>query len=1146
MDGFELIRKAAEELHDQVVAGGADSLSPLVLVQAAAKQLGLELAWLDEGDPALKNARALFDVQSGLIICQVGGSDGERALLVAHEIGHVVTHVGSTTCATGDIDPSRSTESAPVGLQRVEDYGAHERRELQANVFAREFVLPRKVTRRLHVAEAKSSLDIAAATGLAIALVRQQLLDALLLPPAPEETVTVEAKPLKPDPSQDRAVAHRASPFQLQAGPGTGKTRTLVKRVQALLGEDVDPASILVLTYSNRAAGELAERLSLAASDTAPKIWIGTFHAFGLDLIRRHHDLFGLSANPPLFDRSDAIEVLEEILPTLPLVHYRNIWDPASILREVVQAISRAKDEMTDPKRYRELGEAMKTAAGTPDEIEAAEKALEVAHIYELYEGALRAHGGVDFGDLIMRPALQLEKDEALRTTVALRHRHILVDEYQDVNHASAWLLKALGGDGKRLWVVGDARQSIYRFRGASAANMAAFGASYPGAGIDKLEISYRSSKEIIDTFQAVAPRMGASENMLPLALTAAEGASGVAPELARFETLDDEAGGIAARVRALEAEGLKLRDQANLCRTNDRLNEIADALEQRGIPVLHLGSLFERNEVRDLLALISFAIDPFGDALVRIAAMPRYGIPLQDVYLALSHVRASPQSPVKALGSLSDVEGLSLKGVAALKLLAADMEKIEKRSAWELLAAYMLDRTDLALELAGATTVSEQVRAVGVWQFLNFVRDQGPLGSRIPLRRTLDRARQLVLLAEERDLRQVPQPALHLDAVRLMTVHASKGLEFEAVHVPGLTVSSFPSSYRGSRCPPPQRMIQGAAGEDPKRAHADEEECLFFVALSRARKRLSLTHARLQRNGNNRTPSPFLDLVRGVVREISDPPVIPLPPDAPRPRAVVLTFPDDWHTTDAGLIAFDKCPRRFFYTHILGLGGGKKPTAFTQTHDCLYDFIRWLAEARSSEPPSLEQAEAAFERIWKERGPPADHAFIGDYNRLARRMVRVLIEAGAGRRFMDAEPIFIDFAKGRVLVKPDEIAEREDGVIVIRRVHTGHQRDKEYDRLEYALYHLAAQAKFGAGAVVEAIHLTDEVSAPAETTPKKMATRRQKAEAMVAAIADGAFPIDTDNFRCPRCPHFFICDALPEGPLQLVSGFGPDERSTQ
>ncbi|HYD82759.1 MAG TPA: UvrD-helicase domain-containing protein [Opitutus sp.] len=591
MDPFELVRREAEKLHDLVVEKGGEELSPLSLTQAAARELGVELAWLEKGDPALKNARALFDVQSGLIICQSGGSDAERALLVAHEIGHVVTHAGSTTCATNDIDPSRSTESAPVGLQRVEEYGAHERRELQANVFAREFLLPRTLARRLHMVDAKTSVDIAVVTGLPKSLVRQQLFDALLLPPAPAEAEPVESKPLKPDPSQDRAVAHRGSPFQLQAGPGTGKTRTLVKRVQSLLVEGVDPASILVLTFSNRAAGELAERVTRAAPDAAPKIWIGTFHAFGLDLIRRHHDLFSLSANPPLFDRSDAIEVLEEILPTLPLVHYRNIWDPALVLRDVVQAISRAKDELVDAQRYRALAHAMAERAADADAMKAAGKALEVAHIYELYERALRVYGGVDFGDLLMRPALMLETDEALRTTVRLRHRHVLVDEYQDVNRASARLLKAIAGDGQRLWVVGDARQSIYRFRGASSVNMAAFTADYPSAVIDKLTVNYRSTQNIVDTFQAVSRHMRAAREMLPLELIAAEGSSSAAdPESRRFDSLEDEGAGVAACVRALEADGVKLRDQAVLCRSNDRLNAIAAALEQRDIPVLHLG----------------------------------------------------------------------------------------------------------------------------------------------------------------------------------------------------------------------------------------------------------------------------------------------------------------------------------------------------------------------------------------------------------------------------------------------------------------------------------------------------------------------------------------------------------------------------
>ncbi|MDP2780403.1 UvrD-helicase domain-containing protein, partial [Devosia sp.] len=540
MDAFEPIRSAAAALHQALVAKGADPLNPLALVEAAAADLDLELVWLPAGDPALKGARALYDDQSGSICCESGGNGSVRALLVAHEIGHARLHAGSATCAAADIDASRSTEAAPVGLQRVEDYGARERRELQANVFGREFVLPRALVRRLHVDQGLGAAAITARTGLPIALVRQQLFDALLLPEA--ELAAAGSSPAyvpRPDPSQDRAAAHRGSPYQLQAGPGTGKTRTLVRRVTSLASEGIDPAAMLILTFSNRAAGELSERLSSALPEAAPKLWVGTFHAFGLDLVRRHHDRLGLSSKPALFDRSDAIELLEEILPTLPLIYYRNLWDPAMVLRDVVAAISRAKDEMADPARYRALALAMRDAAGADEDRQvAAAKCLEIADIYDLYEDAKSRHGGVDFGDLIMLPAKLLETDAAIRTAVQLRHRHVLVDEYQDVNRASARLLKAVVGDGERLWVVGDSRQSIYRFRGASSANMARFSTDYPGAVVDQLGVNYRSTEQVVHAFAAVAPHMGASHGMLPLALEADRGAGPGKPEIRRFETL--------------------------------------------------------------------------------------------------------------------------------------------------------------------------------------------------------------------------------------------------------------------------------------------------------------------------------------------------------------------------------------------------------------------------------------------------------------------------------------------------------------------------------------------------------------------------------------------------------------------------------
>jgi DNA helicase-2/ATP-dependent DNA helicase PcrA len=1137
MDAFDPIRDTAARLHTALVTEGADPSRPWAMVEAAIHQLALDLVWLPPGDPVLKSASALFDDQSGTICCAAGGEAARQVELIAHEIGHACLHATSTQCTAHDIDASRSTEATPVGLQRVEDYGTRERRELQANVFAREFLLPRAEARRWHVVERLGAAAMAEGLQLPKNLVRQQLLDALLLPDTPPFEPEPPGPGVSSDPSQDAAAGHRGSAYLLQAGPGTGKTRTLVTRVVSLVNDGIDPATILVLTFSNRAAGELLERLAASVPHAAPTIWIGTFHAFGLDLIRRYHDRLGLPSDPPLFDRSDAIAVLEELLPTLPLVHYRNLWDPALVLRDILVAISRAKDELADPARYRALAHAMLARAADEAARGAAERALEVAQVYEHYEQALRARQAVDFGDLVMRPALLLETDDAVRAAVHLRHRHVLVDEYQDVNRASARLLRAVAGDGRRLWVVGDARQAIYRFRGASSANMTAFTGEYPDVAVGQLSVNYRSSQELVETVVGFAPYIGASHGLRPLALTSARGSTAITPQVRRFDTLDQEAAGLAASVHELEAAGVRLRDQAVLCRSNGRLNELAAALEARGIPVLHLGSLFERDEVRDLLALLSLAVDPFGDGLARVGTMPRYDLPLQDVRTMTLRLRDTDQVALEKLASVVTTAEVSEDGARGLGRLVADLNGLTTdASPWEFLTTYLLDRTDLLAAFTSCDTATARMRAVAVWQFLNFIRERSPVGPGLPIQRMLDRVRQLVLLAEERDLRHVPAGALHMDAVRLMTVHGSKGLEFEAVHVPGLTVSSFPSAHRRPRCPAPDGMIAGAeqltGAEEARRTHRDEEECLCFVAASRARTHLRFYLARQQPNGTTRAASPYLGWLSAAgLKEVPHPPTWPLPPDASHPALGPVAWPHGWHVTDATLRLYEQCPRRFFYTHVLGLGDARKLTAFTRTHECLYAFMQWLSAARLSGAIGEDMALCEFERIWQVNGP-TEHAFAADYRRLADRLVRALVRLGAGQRFRKAEPLALDFPHGRVLVQPDETTELPDGTMVLRRVRTGAKRHDEYDRLEYTLYHLAARARYGAAYAVEALYLTDERVEAVAVSSTKMENRRGKSEDLVAGITAGRFEPDTDAVRCPRCPHFFICAATPRGPL--------------
>ncbi len=1140
MDGFETIRQQAAALHDKLVAKGADKFNPLKLVQAAAKEHGLDLIFLAPGNVALKDSKALFDEQSRMICCEDCGDDATRALLVAHEIGHVVLHAGSSHCDGKDIDPSLSMEAAPVGLQRVEAYGAKERRELQANVFGREFLLPRANARQLSIDGRLTARDIAEKTGLSLALVRQQLFDALFLPEQGKRKNDKTYTPID-DPSQDRAVGHRGAPFQLQAGPGTGKTRTLIKRIEALITDGVDPASILVMTFSNRAANELTERLMARITEAVTRIWVGTFHAFGLDLVRRYYDQFDLSPNPALFDRSDAISVLEDILPILPLTHYRNLWDPALVLREVINAFSRAKDELIGPAGYRALAQTMMGEAGG-DEAKtiAAEKCLEITDVYELYEKAKTKRGAIDFGDLIMLPTLLLESNKAVRVQCQLRHRHILVDEYQDVNRASARMLKALAGSGENLWVVGDARQSIYRFRGASSANMAKFSDDYPGAKIDQLEINYRSKAEIVETFSSVALKMAASKSMLGLSLTAYRGPGHSTPTLSCFVSDKEEEAGIAAAIEQLNEDQVSYRDQAVLCRSNRRLNEIAIALEARGFPVLHLGSLFERDDIRDLLAILSLAADPFGDALVRIGAMPRYGLSLQDVYIATRHIRSQDEPTLECLPDLSALPGLADKGAEGLSRLEQDFRGITaEMTPWDLLSTYILDQTDLAHGFGQGSTITEKMRAVAIWQFLNFVREQAYVGKGTAIQRTLDRVRQMVLLAEERDLRQVPAGALHLDAVRLMTVHGSKGLEFEAVHVPCMSVASFPLNYRGQRCPAPVGMIEGDEGlsvaDAAKSAHRTEEECLFFVALSRAKTHLRLYRKTQQPGGNTSNPSPFLKWIQGRhLKTVQNPDRLPLPEGYSKDAPIHVDTHNGWHLTDSRLTSYQKCPKRFFYTHMLGLASERKKTPFSQTHDCLYAFLNWLQIERMGGNPSLTDAHAQFETIWFEKGPH-NNGFADDYLSLAKRLIEAAVKAGDGHVFVKVETQTVRFENGDVHVRPSEYASVPGGVPMMRRVRTGYRRKKEFeDDWIYTLYIMAARTAGLNSANVRALHLTDEVEEPVSLSSTQINNRIAKIEQKLDGINTGSFAPDIDPVICPRCPHFFICAAVPEGSLTL------------
>jgi len=1134
MDGFDKIRALARESSRRGRERLAEGARAIDFVQVITQDAGLELWPLEPSDALLNGALAVLARNDGAIYHVNNLPMEDLAVLIAHELGHFHLHASEAgaMCSQGDVDASAPNEVSPVGADRIAGYGAKERRELQANVFARELLLPQPRARALHSQHSKTPTDIARDLGLPLAVVRQQFIDAVLIPSeleAGEETEEQRDPPL--DSFQADAARSSAVPLLLEAGPGTGKTRTLVARVVHLVEQNVDPRSIVALTFSNRAAQELSERVSRVLPDAATRIWTGTFHAFGLELVRKYYDhpSLGYPADVGIIDKSEAVALLEEVLPLLNLAHYKNLWDPLVYLKDILGAISRAKDELVSPETYRRLSQDMLRKASDEDSRKTAEKALEVAEVYEQYERRLGEHKLLDFGDLIMKPTLLLEQDAALRATLQMQYRHVLVDEYQDVNRASARLLKALAGDGCRLWVVGDARQSIYRFRGASSANMAKFPTDFPGAKRLGLGKNYRSTQEVTDAYCGFSSSMVASSGMLPLNLTAERGRSRIAPEIRQVNDESAEQAAAAASILELERSGVQLASQAMLFRTNTRLSEFAAALEARGIAVLHLGSLFERDEIRDLLSLLSFIVDPWGSSLVRLASLEPYRVPLPDVLLFFAQRRESGARALEALKSASTLDGISVAGARGFAALAADLDGFGLSSLpWDVLCTFLFERSKQLNDLVESDDVRDQMKCVALWQFLNFVREPIVRGKSPPIRRLLERIRHLVVLGDERDLRQIPGAARHANAVRMLTMHGSKGLEFDAVHIPGMTKGQLPGTFRGVRCPPPDGMVDeagAASGKDyAKTIHAAEEECLYFVAMSRAR-----TH--LRHYGSVTKPSDLVGSVKPALVKVAPVPLAAALPGGTRDWVLATAgTPSGLLDADA-LGRYERCPRRFLYTSVLGLAGRQRETPFVKAHECVYETIR---AAREQGQRGKEWLLDQLDTVWKERGP-LEHAYAEDYRRITRETIENFHAACTGLDFQKIETLVVDLAHGRVEVNPDEVARRPDGKVLLRRIRTGKLSDDEEDEWIYTFYHSAGSKHYGAGRYeVEAVHLTGNTRTKIDPSPKKQKNRMEKATEAAQRIRAGDFPPRPDPFSCPRCPHFFHCPSLPEGVVQL------------
>lgn len=1124
-DRWAPIRQRAIEARDMVQFDNHKQGLPLIL--AALDSREFEVMALDPGDVMLRGTRAMCGEY--YVAYDRTFSPERIAFALAHELGHIVLHGEPCHCADADIDERPVIDRLPYGDASVDVYNPRQQRELEANVFAAAFLLPPDDVRAKF--ESGASFErIATDFGVSPTAALNALVGATLVPPAPPSEESGRDAPL--DLSQLAAAEIDGGPVLISAGPGTGKTSTLRGRVEHLLRTGVPARGILAVTYSNRAAREMRGRLQRAVPEHAHEFTVSTFHAFCMEILRRYHAAAGLPADFRIADPLDGALLLERNLTDLGLEHHLTLRNPTFYLKDIVRAIGQAKDELATPERYAALAGGARQAAGEDAvALEKASKWTEMAHIYAVYERLLAEHGLIDFGGLIMRTAELLDEHPDILAQLRDQYVAILVDEYQDMNRASGRLLKMLAGDGHGLWVVGDLRQAIYRFRGASPANITAFKSDFPEGQVRELGINYRADPRLVAFLCEAGARIGLPGMPPPTWEAFWPGEPPPRVWLAEATCERAEGEGIAAEIMRRHAAGRPFSEQAILVRTHRQADGIIAALTRAGVPVLYLGDLFAREEVRALLSLLSLVAEGGGSGLMRVGAMPEHVFPRVDRIRLIRYAHALETPFPAALAKATEV-GLGSASKATVDGLRDALSTIGwQADPWQFLARYLYGHGALIRRLLrdGSVAAYQQLMAIG--QLLAIARAFGErpaIAGTAPnaaLRAFLGHVRRMVA-AEERTVR-TPPGGDALDAVRVLTVHGSKGLEFPVVYVTNLADKRFPPRGRSLLVPPPPGLIEGDEQDD----RLAEESRLFFVAVSRAKNELVLSYA-THYGKTDYQLSPLLAMVEPFFA--GDPPErlcwVAAAEEEMEDASEPITLERALGIGEVEL--YLRCPRWYAYRYVLDLREHDEMKGYGRFQRCLSRTLAQLrAGHRAGSLPDADGARALLATLWDEMGP-IGHVHEALYRAVAERTVTLvhasLPDGESGMPWRDHLDVVIGSIVVRVPIDDSEVD--GDGRVHIRRVRPGRERDDDRKAPRLSLLRAAATKELG-GADAFVIEL--DLPSLGEMKPVKDAGRRwegerlAKIERAVEGILAGRYPPDgIGNDECARCPYWMICPA--------------------
>ena len=667
---------------------------------------------------------------------------------------------------------------------------------------------------------------------------------------------------------QLEAVKYGQGPLLIIAGAGTGKTTVIIERIKWLVFQNLaKPSEILALTFTDKAAREMEERVDVAMPMGYIQMWISTFHSFCDRILRQEALHIGLDPKYNLLTEAETIQFLRQNLFKFDLKYFRPLGNPNKFIGGMLQHFSRLKDEDVEPREYLKYANKQSFSANKQISGEEKEKTRELAKAYQTYEELKIKEGVMDFADLISNALKLFRTRKNVLKEYQDKFKYILVDEFQDTNYAQNQLAMLLAGKRANLTVTGDDDQSIYRFRGAAVSNVIQFRQNYPKAKIVVLSKNYRSTQEILDrSYQLIQnnnPDRLEVKEKIDKKLEAVRAIKGEKIGFIHTGRVENEAEMVAKKISELITHNSKLRysDFAILVRANKHADAFVRALARAGIPYQFLGPgmLFRQPEIKDLIAYLKILYN-FEDsvAMYRILAMDFFEIAPRDLATISNQAKKTNVSIFEACEQINKifVSQKTRETVEKLvKMIHRHLGLIKKETAGQILY-YFLQDGGLLRKLTEYNTPAEEHRAQNISKFFDKLKTyevDHEDASVFAVSDWIDLSLELgeSPVAADMDWTEV-------DAVNILTVHSAKGLEFPAVFLVNLVSQRFPTIERREQIPIPEKLIKEILPTGDY--HLEEERRLFYVGMTRARDSLFFTAANYYGEGKReRNLSPFV-----------------------------------------------------------------------------------------------------------------------------------------------------------------------------------------------------------------------------------------------------------------------------------------------